>query len=149
MPNLFPTEGSATILPETQDQVVQFGRSWSFDFEKGDFKMTPTGKAMETEEEDAWQEWCQKAVLTERYKYLVYSRQYGQEFEDLIRRNLNRAANESEIKRIVTEALLVDPRTASVENFKFTWEADKCFYECDIISVRGTTGQITGGVVTG
>lgn len=151
MPNLFPTGGSAAVLPETQNKAnqVKFGKSWRFDFETGDFIMTPTGKTMETREEDAWLEWCQKAVLTERYKYLIYSRQYGQEFTDLIRRNLNRAANESEIKRIVTEALKVDPRTASVDNFTFNWDGDQCFFTCQVKSVRGTSGQITGKVVTG
>lgn len=149
MPNLFPTAGSATVLPETQVKVVKFGKSWSFDFEKGDFYLTPTGKAMEKTQEDAWLEWCQKAVLTERYKHLIYSRQYGQEFADLIRRNLNRAGNESEIKRIVTEALKVDPRTASVDNFTFTWDGDQCFFTCQVKSIRGDSGQITGKVVTG
>lgn len=149
MPNLFPTAGSATVLPETQVKVVKFGKSWSFDFEKGDFYMTPTGKVMETTGEDAWMEWCQKAVLTVRYRYLAYSRQHGQEFPDLIRRNLGRAANESEVKRITTEALVVDPRTATVENFIFTWEGDQCFFTCQVKSARGITGQINGKVVSG
>lgn len=150
MPNLFPTEGSAAVLPETQNKAsqVKFGRSWRFDFEAGDFITSPTGKTMVATEEDAWLEWCQKAILTERYKYLIYSRQYGQEFADLIRRNLPRAANESEIKRIVTEALKVDQRTASVDNFTFTWDGDQCFFTCLVTSIRGTSGQLTGKVVT-
>jgi len=149
MPNLFPTESNATALPETKTTRVTFGKSWRFDFQKGEFVLTPTGKVFESTDEDAWLEWCQKAVLTERYRYLIYSRKYGQEFEDLFRRNLNRAGNESEIKRIVTETLKVDPRTASVDNFGFTWDGEQCFFTCTVTSARGTTKALNGKVVTG
>ncbi|OPY64072.1 MAG: hypothetical protein A4E56_00126 [Pelotomaculum sp. PtaU1.Bin065] len=151
MPNLYPEQfiTTPTELPETQTSQVKFGRSWRFDFEAGEFVLTTTGKIAESKDEDSWIDWCQKTLLTERYRYLIYSRQYGQEFEDLIRRNLNRAGNESEIKRMVTEALKVDPRTASVDNFKFTWDGDKCFYTCTVTSVRSKTATLNGEVVTG
>lgn len=147
MANLYPTTTSTTTtLPETKSFKVAFGNSWRFDYEQGDFVMTPTGKVAESKDEDAWLEWCQKAVLTERYLYLIYSRKYGQEFRDLIRRNLNRAGNESEIKRIVTECLKVDPRTVSVDNFTFTWRGEQCYFNCQVTSVRGTVGTIGGRV---
>ena len=144
MPNLFPIGSSSTdSTPETTPSV-QFGRSWRYDFEKGDFVLTPTGKVATSTDTDAWLEWCQKAIRTERYKYLVYSRNYGQEFEDLIARHLPRAANESEIIRIVTETLMVDPRTASVGNFTFRWEGDQCYFTCTVTNVRGQTGTVEG-----
>lgn len=152
MPNLFP-EGTNLISDASQTSqdttAVTFGRSWSFDFENGDFVQTPTGKVANIQDEDAWLEWCQKSIMTDRYMYLIYGRNYGQEYKDLIRRNLSRAGNESEIKRITTECLMVDPRTASVDNFIFNWESDGCYFTCDIYSVRGTSGQVTGKVVTG
>ena len=144
MPNLFPIGSSSTdSTPETTSSI-QFGRSWMFDFDAGDFVLTPTGKVAEVEGTDAWLEWCRKAIRTERYKYLVYSRNYGQEFEDLIARHLPRAANESEIIRIATETLMVDPRTASVGNFTFRWEGDQCFFTCTVTNVRGQTGTVEG-----
>lgn len=151
MPNLFPTE-EVTATPEVTEipaNQVQFGRSWKFDFEAGEFVLTPTGKVQETEDVDAWLEWCKKALQTARYRYLAYSRNYGQEFEDLIGRHLTRAGNESEIKRIVTECLMVDPRTAAVENFTFTWEGDQCYFTCEVSNVRGETGTVSGSVVIG
>ena len=144
MPNLFPIGSSSTdSTPETTSSI-QFGRSWMFDFDAGDFVLTPTGKVAESEGVDAWLEWCKKVIRTERYKYLIYSRNYGQEFEDLISRHLPRAANESEIIRIVTETLMVDPRTASVGNFTFRWEGDQCFFTCTVTNVRGQTGTVEG-----
>ncbi|HOV80184.1 MAG TPA: DUF2634 domain-containing protein, partial [Bacillota bacterium] len=128
---------------------VKFGRSWRFDFDAGEFVMTPTGRVAEIRDTDAWLEWCKKALQTARYRYLVYSRNYGQEFDDLIGRHLTRAGNESEIKRIVTECLMVDPRTAAVENFTFRWEGDQCYFTCEVSNVRGETGTVSGSVVIG
>lgn len=149
MPNLFPTV-STEPSPEITDQSardVKFGRSWKFDFDAGEFVLTPTGKVVESEGTDSWLEWCKKAISTARYRYLVYSREYGQEFEDLIARHLTKTANESEIKRIVTEALMVNPRTASVSNFTFDWRGDQAFFSCEITNVRGETRTISGSEV--
>jgi len=139
MPNLFPTQvvTATSELPETQSLKVKFGKSWQFDFDKGDFVKTPTGKVAETTGLDAYIEWCKKALLTPRYRYLIYSRNYGSEFEDLIGRGLSREAIESEIKRMATEALMVDPRTAAVENFVFEWQEAAVYFTCDITTVQG------------
>jgi hypothetical protein len=149
MPNLFPTEQVTAVpeLPEDQISQVKFGRSWRFDFDTGDFVLTPAGSVQETVGVDAWLEWCKKALMTARYRYLVYGRNYGQEFDELISRHLSRAGNESEIKRIVTECLMVDPRTAAVENFTFQWENDYCYFTCDVLNVLDEVGTVTGSVV--
>lgn len=149
MPNLFPTEEVTTTpeLPEAQTSQVQFGRSWRFDFDAGEFVLTPTGRVAESRDTDAWLEWCRKALHTARYRYLIYSRNYGHEFEDLIGRGLTQEAIKSEIKRIVTECLMVDPRTAAVENFSFEWEGDTVKFTCEVSNVRGETGTISGSVV--
>lgn len=147
MPNLFPEGETNTSEVSTQASQVQFGKSWRFDFETGDFVLTPTGKVAESQDVDAWLEWCKKALMTARYRYLVYGRGHGHEFEDLIRRNLDRKGNESEIRRIATETLMVDPRTAGVENFSFTWDGDTVYFTCDVISARGERGTISSEVV--
>lgn len=147
MPNLFPLDDTATIETAETANKASFGKSWRFDFEKGEFALTPAGKVAETSDIEAWLEWCQKALITARYRYLVYSRSYGQEFGDLISRHLSRSANESEIKRIATEALMVDPRTASVNNFKFTWEGDTVYFTCEVTNIRSESGTISGQVV--
>lgn len=150
MPNLFPTEDITEVQDETteENQIVQFPRSWKFDYETGDFVQSPTGKAIQTEDIDAYIEWCQKALLTARYRYSIYTNKHGFEGEDLIGRGLTQAANESEIKRMVSECLMVDTRTAKVENFVFTWEgSDTVYYTCDVVTARGDTVQISNQVV--
>jgi hypothetical protein len=58
---------------------------------------------------------------TERFKYPIYSWNYGVEFMDLFGQPANLCI--SEIKRKISEALLQDDRIISVDNFNFT--ADK------------------------
>lgn len=149
MSNLFPTQvvTATSELPETQSRQIRSGKSWRFDFEAGEFVLTPTGKVVESQGVEAWLEWCKKALLTARYRFLVYSRNHGQEFEELISRHLTRAGNESEIRRIATECLMVDHRTASVENFTFTWEEDRCYFTCEVTNVLGESGIVDGSVV--
>ncbi|MBW2672125.1 MAG: DUF2634 domain-containing protein [Deltaproteobacteria bacterium] len=146
MPNLFPTEEAQVAMEETQASQVKFGKSWVFDFEKGDFVLSPTGKVVEADGVEAYRQWAHKTMLTPRYRHVIYSRNYGQEFEDLLRRNLTRAGNESEIKRMVTEALMVDPRTASVGDFTFNWREDAVYFTCTVTTAQGEQVQVSGQV---
>lgn len=147
MASLFP---AASAVPQTSElavRTISFGRSWRFDFHTGDFVTTSTGKVAESKGVDAWLEWCLKALSTARYRYLAYTRNYGQEFDDLIAKNLGRSGNESEIKRIATECLTIDPRTASVDNFQFDWQGEICKFTCEVKNIHGTIGTLAGSVV--
>lgn len=146
MPNLFPIETVTATPEETQTGQVKFGRSFIFDFDKGDFVLSPTGKVVEADGAEAYRQWAQKTLLTPRYRHPIYSRNYGQEFEDLLRRNLTRAGNESEIKRMVAEALMVDQRTASVGDFTFDWQEDAVYFTCTVTTAQGEQVQIFGQV---
>ncbi|SFA83258.1 Protein of unknown function [Cohnella sp. OV330] len=150
MADLFPTATiGAEVLPDAPEASgASFGRSWRFDFDAGEFVLTPTGKIAGSQDTDAWLEWCRKALATERYRHLVYSRLYGQEFESLIGLGLSRAAVESEIARIASETLLADPRTARVGGFTFAWQGDACSFVCSVTSVREEAGTIEGSVVS-
>jgi hypothetical protein len=147
MPNLFPIVNMEVNPVTGGGEQVPFGRSWKFNFETGEFVLAPTGKFVETSDEQAWLEWCRKAIHTVRYRYLIYSRYFGQEFEDLIGRDLTMEAKESELKRMAIECLMADPRTAKVENFSFQWNSDSVIFSCEISNVRGSSGTVYGSVV--
>lgn len=153
MANLFPeTEDmiwTDSVGPETsEDHGAVFGRSWRFDFEAGEFVMTPTRKLVAADEKDAWVVWCEKTIRTPRYRHLIYSRGYGSELEELIGRGHGRPLLESEIRRMVSEALLADARTESVDQFQFEWEGEACRFSCSITSVRDETEMIESVVMT-
>ncbi|THF78021.1 DUF2634 domain-containing protein [Cohnella fermenti] len=150
MASLFPEAETAedAAAAATGEEEIVFGRSPRFDYLAGDFVRTPTGRIAEADGTEAWLEWCAKALLTERYKYLVYSRGYGQEFDGLIGLNLSREAVQSEIARIATETLMADPRTAAVGNFVFEWEKERVAFSCEARNAREETGTVQGSVVT-
>ena len=74
----------------------------AWDLEKGDFVCESPFCMLKSEGLEAYKTWCVKAVSTERYSCLGYDDDIGTEMED--------------------EALMVNPRTESVEDFEFTWE---------------------------
>lgn len=150
MANIFPEEVEADWTEDEGEgstaEEVTFGRSWRFDFDTGDFVMTPTRKVAAADETAAWVMWCQKAIRTPRYRHLIYSREHGEEFDDLIGKGYSWAIQESEIQRMVTEALMVDPRTASVGDFTFEWKDDSCYFTCRISNVRDEEAEVEGSV---
>lgn len=151
MPNLFPVSADfseSELLHEAEaGATTRFGRSWRFDFDAGEFRITPTGKIAEADEKQAWVQWCMKTILTARYKYLIYSRDYGHELEDLIGSAGQRAVYESEIQRMVQEALLTDSRTERVDGFEFNWLGDNCSFSCSVSSTRDEQVTLQGNVV--
>ena len=55
---------------------------------------------------------------TERFRHLIFSWNYGSELNEVI--GMDTALAESEIKRIITEALMQDDRITSVDDFSFS-----------------------------
>ncbi|MWV44581.1 DUF2634 domain-containing protein [Paenibacillus sp. HJL G12] len=150
----------ANLFPETEDMVwtdvtepglleqteAVFGRSWRFDFDAGEFIMSPTRQMTVADDKEAWVIWCEKAIRTPRYRYVIYSRDYGSELEDLIGRG-SRSLQESEIQRMVTETLLADARTQSVDQFAFDWKGEACRFSCRITNIHDEMETIESVVI--
>jgi hypothetical protein len=147
MPNLYPTVAPG-VVPAASTRRVTFGQSWQFDFTAGEFVLTPTGKVVQSYILDAWAEWCRKALMTARYRWLAYGRNYGQEFDDMIGHNFTRPAAESEIRRCARECLMADPRTKDVSGFAFTWEdSSTVFFTCTTTNVYDESIEVPGRTV--
>ena len=149
MPDLFPTVGTAeaTYVDEAASDTVNYGKTVQFDFEKHEFILSPTGRQKTVTSSDAWGEWCVKALCSERYKYLIYSDNYGEEIDTLLGKSYPRKVVESEIRRMVKDCLMVDKRTASVDNFQFTWIDEGIMFSCDVKNTIGETMTISRKVV--
>lgn len=70
-----------------------------------------------TDELEAMKQAIYKIIMTERYKYIIYSWNYGIELADLFGKAISFVC--PEIERRITEALLADTRIQSVDNFEF------------------------------
>lgn len=61
-------------------------------------------------------QWAHLSILTQRYRYTQHTWNYGCEIEDLIGRHYEPDYVQTESKRMITEALTVNPDITSVEN---------------------------------
>lgn len=142
MPSLYPVFEAPSLVEQQQTEPApKYGKSWFFDFEKGDFITDGAGRVIQTDGYTAWAQWCVKAVLTERFAYLVYGPGYGCELEQA-RKQPSRQAVEAELERVITEALLADPRTEMVRDFAFEWQGDEACITFTAVPVIGTPERI-------
>ena len=149
MPNLYPTFELPTIVEQEQPQLApEYPKSYLFDFEKGDFVKDGTGRIVVCDGNTAWVQWCVKAVMTERFSCLAYSRNYGAEIDEALKQP-TRAAVETEVERTITEALLADPRTYAVRDFSFEWKGDEMYVSFTVIPVVGEAVRIEGVKLSG
>lgn len=142
MPNLFPTS-TVTATPEIdtqleQNKVTSYGKELAFDFVAGDF-IYQDGKPVVVEGIEALKVWIEKTLLTARYRFLAYSRNYGCELDEIIGYDLSRAVLESEIPRLIKEALLVDNRIQDVRDFIIERGGDWLKVSFTVITALGDT----------
>lgn len=105
--------------------------------------VNPVGRVNLGNELDAYRLWVMKCLLTERYKYLAYDTDFGVGLNEILESDDDRDIVESEVEREITEALEVDERTASVEDFSFSWQGDELRVEFTVESVYGDEEMIT------
>lgn len=85
---------------------------------------------------DAMKQVIYKILMTERYKYLIYSWNYGIELVDLFGQPVYYVV--PELERRITEALLQDDRIESVTGFEFDTS------ERGVVVVKFTANTIFG-----
>lgn len=86
-------------------------------------------------------------LQTERYRYLIYTPDYGSELEGLIGRDP--LFVQSELKRRIREALLQDDRIEDVTNFSIQFDGDNALVRFTVISTFGNfevAQEVTGSV---
>ncbi|EPY6430800.1 DUF2634 domain-containing protein [Clostridium sporogenes] len=138
MPNLFPenTDLEEENIEELEEPIIDFKGSYLFDFKTGEFVTNPDGTIAKANDLEAYVQWCYKAMATPRYK-LAYSDLYGQEFKNIMGKDISKSAIELEIQRMTEEAIMVHPRTKDVDNFVFTWNENKeaVYFEFEVITI--------------
>ena len=99
-----------TILSTDLEIEVQPSNDYKLHFEKDIISGTCDGL-------EAMKQVVYKILNTERYKYIIYSWNYGIELADLFGEPISYVC--SELQRRITEALVQDDRINSVEDFDF------------------------------
>lgn len=119
MSNEFPFIGSTTIIES--DELPTF-KEYAWNFETDKFIYDNNGNHVIVEKNEALKVWVYKALKTERFDYMAYSWQYGIELKPFIGKVMSVQERYSELKRVITECLMVNPYITSIDSFDFEEE---------------------------
>lgn len=120
------------LLPDTEElEELDIVEQSSNTFIAGENQIAGMADGLE-----AMRQTVQNILQTERYDYQIYSTNYGVEFNDLV------GADPDYIKAAlparIEEALSVDDRILSVDDFTFDFSGDKAVVTCNVQTVYGT-----------
>lgn len=125
---------------EVDNKTTLTGKSFLFDFEKGEF-IIQDGTPVEVTGYEALKMWIKKTLYTTANKYAVYIKkdEYGvEDLKELVTSDLPFPFIKSEIERIVKETLLKNTAIKFVQNFKFERNKRLLNVSFDIITIYGT-----------
>lgn len=98
-----------------EDEETETSRTYAIDWENGRI-------AGFVDECEAMRQFIKKALITPRFKCLIYDNQYGSEIRDnLIDKNVTRDYIEAETPFLVEDALIHDARVLKVYNIEITF----------------------------
>ena len=124
MAGLFPFFGDTAAEQRADNLPLYKEVAWDFEnnipiLEKGDFRIVTGNEAIKT--------WVYKTLKTERFRYLIYTWDYGSELDDLIGKNYTPNLTKAECIRYIREALLVNPYIRNVSDIVVTFDAGRLF----------------------
>ena len=90
---------------------------------------------------DAVNQFIRKALMTPRFKCLIYSTAYGSQIKQLITTSPTRAYLEASIYNIILDAIIHDGRIISMPREKFTTEfnGESLYITASIYTIYGET----------
>jgi phage protein len=97
-------------------------QEYAWDFERDCFLYDVNGRHILLTGNPALEVWVYKALKTERFEYLAYSWQYGIELKPFIGKVMGVQERYSELRRVITECLMVNPYIRSIDSFSTTPE---------------------------
>ena len=97
-------------------------QEYAWDFERDCFIYDVNGRHILLTGNPALEVWIYKALKTERFEYLAYSWQYGIELKPFIGKVMGVQERYSELRRVITECLMVNPYIKSIDSFSITPE---------------------------
>lgn len=130
-PFITPPEDGATGA----DSLPVF-REYAYDFANNQLKQK-NGQTYLVKGNEALAIWIFKALSTERFRYAAYDAAFGNELDTLPGAELNQAILQSEVKRFITEALMVNPYIVQLDNFQFERQKSCLKVEFDVETIYG------------
>jgi phage baseplate assembly protein W len=118
------------FLSEETESESQPTKTYYLDFENGRIGSKIDGEA-------ALKQFVIKAIMTSRSRYAIYSDDYGCELEDLIGEDVTLDLINSEIPRMIREALVYDDRISDVTDITVEKDGDKVYVSFTVVTTDG------------
>lgn len=116
---------------DEQEESLYIPKEYGINFETGQL----SGKIVEGYE--ALLVWTWLALKTPRYRYYIYSEDYGQEYEDLIGKSYSTELTDSELERMTEECLTENPYITGIENFSCEKNEEKVKVSFSLVTELG------------
>lgn len=112
----------ASVQTTSTETELPLFKEYDWDFDNDRFVYDINGNHILLEGNEAIKIWCYKALKTERFMYLAYTHGFGIEMYPFIAKVMGVFERKSELRRMVTEALMVNPYIVSVDSITFDEE---------------------------
>lgn len=133
--SIFPFIDPSALETEQDSELPMF-REYAYDYENNCLLLR-NGNTYLVEGNEALRIWIFKALATERFRYTAYDFDFGSEIHTLIGSPMNGEIAKSELKRFITEALMVNPYIEELSNFQFTQTGSGVTVEFDCTTIYG------------
>jgi hypothetical protein len=131
--SLFPIIQPETVETDT-DLPMYKEVAWDY---KNNIPIFKNGNPVIIEGKEAVMVWAWNALHTERFRYEIYTWDYGNEVESLIGQNFSDELKQAEAARYVKECLVINPYITDVKNISVD-------FTDDLLTITGTVVTIYG-----
>lgn len=109
---------AAVQTTPTEEDLPLF-KEYAWDFENDKFLYDGNGRHILLEGNEALKVWIYKVLKTERFMYLAYSKRFGIELYPFMAKVMSVLQRKSELRRMITEALMVNAYISSIDSIIF------------------------------
>lgn len=123
-----------------------FGFAWGFDFDAGDFQLTPQGASVVLEGVEAVRQWCRHVLSVNRGETPIIGASVGVDLESLLGGQMGDPYITARITQEVEQALVLHDRVESVKVRDVTDIGNSTFVTVEIVLDTGEVIQDTMGL---
>lgn len=137
MSSIFPFINTTSTIDQVAAKDLPLFQEYAYDYENNCLLLNDDGIPYLVERNEALKIWIYKALSTERFRYVAYDSDYGNETDTLIGKNYNTDITNSELKRMIIEALMCNPYIEELSNWEFEAQRNSVCVTFDVTTVYG------------
>lgn len=130
---MFPFFGDKEVT--TSEMATYKEVKWDFE---NNIPVIENGNFVIVEENEALKVWVYKALKTERFRYLIYSWNYGSEVEQMIGTSYSPKLTRAECIRYIEECITINPYITGISNVTVDFSKGYLQVSCTLNTIYGT-----------